>query len=66
MDVKKPVESVLDQTLKNLKTIVDVDCIVGEPLSYEGCTIVPVSKISVGFVSGGGEYDIKHKKNKKR
>ncbi|MBQ3047779.1 MAG: GerW family sporulation protein [Clostridia bacterium] len=63
MEIKKPVENVLDQTLKNLKTIVDVDCIVGNPINYNDTTIIPISKISVGFIGGGGEYDTKKKKS---
>lgn len=63
MEIKKPVENVLEQTLKNLKSIIDIDCIVGETIEHESTKIIPISKISVGFVSGGGEYDSKKKKN---
>ena len=59
MEIKKPVENVLEQTLKNLKTIIDVNSIVGEPIKNEGATIIPISKVSLGFVSGGGEYEEK-------
>ena len=62
MEIKKPVENVLEQTLKNLKTILDVDCIVGETITKGDVIIIPISKISVGFLSGGGEYDNKKKK----
>lgn len=61
MDIKKPVENVLEQTLKNLRAIVDVDCIVGNSIVKDETTIIPISKVSVGFVSGGGEYDSKKK-----
>lgn len=57
MDIKKPVENVLEETLRNLRAIVDVDCIVGESIVKEGTTIIPISKVSIGFVSGGGEYN---------
>lgn len=62
MEVKKPVENVLENTLKNLKSIVDVDCIVGSPISQDGVCVIPISKVAVGFVSGGGEYNTKKKK----
>ena len=62
MEIKKPVENVLEQTLKNLKTIIDVNSIVGEPIKNEGATIIPISKVSLGFVSGGGEYNNQKKK----
>lgn len=62
MEIKKPVENVLDSTLKNLKTIIDVNSIVGEPIVENGATIIPISKVSVGFVTGGGEYENNKKK----
>lgn len=64
MEIKNPVENVLEQTLKNLRSIIDVDCIVGEPIKYDGATILPISKVSVGFVSGGGEINNKNKRRK--
>lgn len=62
MEIKKPVENVLEQTLKNLRSIIDVDCIVGDSITNGEIKIIPISKVSVGFVSGGGEYDSKKKK----
>ncbi len=59
------VESVLNETLTKLKSMVDIDCIVGNPiLNQSGETVVPISKATVGFVSGGGEYNAYKKKNK--
>lgn len=60
----KPVENVLEQTLKNLRNLIDVDCIVGAPIQKEDFIIIPISKVSVGFVSGGGEYENGKKKKK--
>lgn len=57
MEKETPINSVLEQTLKNLKSIIDIDCIVGNPINCEdGSVIIPISKVSIGFVSGGGEY----------
>lgn len=56
MDCKKPVENVLEETLKNLKDIIDVNLIIGNSIICNETTVIPVSKVSVGFVSGGGEY----------
>ena len=64
MEIKKPIENVLEETFKNLRNIIDVDLIVGKPIENNLTTIIPVSKVSVGFVSGGGEY-IDNKKVKK-
>ena len=63
MEFKKPVQNVLEETLKNLRSIIDIDCIVGKPFVEGKATIIPISKVSVGFVSGGGEYNQNSKKN---
>lgn len=64
MEIKKPIENVLEETLRNLRAIIDVDCIVGQTITGDGISIIPISKVSLGFVSGGGEYE--NKKNKRQ
>ena len=45
-------------TLENIKDMVDVNTVIGEPIAAgNGATIIPISKVSFGFVAGGGEYD---------
>ena len=67
MDNKpNPIEELMASTLTKLKTMVDSSTIIGKPIEgAKGLIILPVSKISVGFVSGGGEYGSKKKKAKK-
>lgn len=60
---KKPVDDVLSSTLTNLKEMIDVNSIVGDPIKTDNATIIPISRVSVGFVSGGGEYESQKKKN---
>lgn len=51
------VESIIETTMAQLKSIVDVNTIVGQPvLSQKDVLVVPVSKVCFGFFSGGGEY----------
>lgn len=53
-----PIENILQTTMSELKEMVDVNTIVGNAfISPTGATIIPISKVSFGFVSGGGEYD---------
>lgn len=55
---QNPIQNILVSTLSNLKNIVDVDNVVGSPITLpDKTTIIPVSKVSVGFVSGGGQYN---------
>lgn len=53
-----PIGSLMQTTLENIKDMVDVNTVIGEPIpALNGTTIIPVSKVSFGFLSGGGEYD---------
>lgn len=48
--------------MENIKKMVDVDTIVGNPVKTEnGETIIPVSKVSFGFAAGGSEFESEHK-----
>lgn len=52
----KSLDSIINDALKNIKTIVDVSTIVGEEVkTTDGTTIIPISKVIVGFVAGGAE-----------
>ncbi len=53
---------ILDDAMKNLKTLVDINTVVGTPIiGKDGTTIIPVSKIYVGIIAGGGELDNNNK-----
>jgi len=44
-------------TMEQLKEMVDVNTIVGDPVMTGSDTvIIPVSRVCLGFLSGGGEY----------
>ena len=50
-------EGMIETSLENLKKIVDVNTVVGEPIKTEsGTTVIPVSKVSLGYVSGGTDF----------
>jgi sporulation protein YtfJ len=52
-----PIENIMQTAMSEIKEMVDVNTIVGDPIiSPDGSTIIPVSKVCFGFVSGGGEY----------
>ena len=46
---------ILDHSLENLRTLVDINTVIGTPINQGGVTIIPVSKVSFGFGSGGSE-----------
>lgn len=52
-----PIENLMKSTMEQLKTMIDVDTIIGNPINaQDGTTILPISKLSLGFASGGSEY----------
>ncbi len=52
-----PIENIMKSTMEELKEMVDVNTIIGDPVMTGSDTvIVPVSRVSLGFLSGGGEY----------
>lgn len=52
-----PIENIMQTAMAEIKEMVDVNTIVGDPIiSTDGSTIIPISKVSFGFVAGGGEY----------
>ncbi|MCL1964625.1 MAG: GerW family sporulation protein [Firmicutes bacterium] len=64
---RHPIESLMGTTLENIKDMVDVNTVVGDPVqALDGTTVIPVSRVSFGFVAGGGEYNTEEKKGAAR
>ena len=61
---QQEVGKIVDETMKNLTKMIDSNTVLGDPIvDPTGTTIIPVSKVIVGFVSGGGELSSKQKQN---
>ena len=53
----RPIESLMTTTMENIRDMIEVNTVVGEPITAaDGSTIIPISRVSFGFVAGGGEY----------
>lgn len=51
------VSNVLESTIAKIREMVDVNSVVGAPINTpDGVTIIPVSKVSVGFGGGGSDF----------
>lgn len=62
--MEHPIGSLMDTTMNKIKEMIDVNTIVGEPITApDGTLIIPVSKVSYGFASGGSDLPTK-KENK--
>jgi len=49
------VEELMKEVVEQLEKLITTKTIVGEPITVAGKTVVPISKVSFGFGSGGGE-----------
>lgn len=58
---KHPIQGLMETSMQNIRDMVDVNTVLGDPITArDGSTVVPVSKVSFGFVAGGGEYSMKN------
>ena len=49
--------NMLENTIQKIRDMVDVNSVIGEPITTpDGVTIIPVSKVSVGFGGGGSDF----------
>ena len=54
---------ILETTIEKVKNLVNVSTIIGEPMNIDGgITIIPVSKVTYGFASGGSDFPSKTNK----
>ena len=61
---KTPVSDLLGISIVKIKEMADVNAIIGEPIKLpDGTTIIPVSKVSYGFASGGSDLPSKYDKD---
>lgn len=61
MEKSHPINEVINVTMQKVRDMVDVNTIIGEPIhTPEGVTIIPISKMSFGFGSGGSDFATKN------
>ena len=52
-----PINEVLQTTMSRIREMVDTNTVVGQPIvTADGVTIIPVSKLSFGFATGGSDF----------
>ena len=57
MDEKNKIDSFLEKTAEKLTGIVDVNTVIGKPVqTASGAQVIPFTKVTMGYLSGGGEY----------
>ena len=58
------ITSLLKEAVGSVKSVLDVNRVIGEPICAGNATILPITKMTIGFASGGGEAEGKSIKSK--
>ena len=59
-----PMKQMIESALSKIREVVDVNTVIGEPITISAdVTIIPFSKVAVGFASGGSEFGGKNNPN---
>lgn len=59
-----PIQGMMSTAMQKIREMVDVNTIIGDPITTpDGTTIIPVSKVSFGFASGGSDIPSKSPKD---
>ncbi len=57
MSNETPIKELLNTALRDARTAMDTDTVVGDPICLDnGITIIPMSKVAMGFASGGLDF----------
>lgn len=60
-----PIESMMGTTMDKIKEMADVNTVIGDPITTaDGTVIIPISKVSYGFASGGSDLPSKSQPNR--
>ena len=58
-ETNRPLEKLMENSYVGLKNVLSADTVLGSPIiTNDGVSIIPVTKITVGFLTGGGEFGV--------
>lgn len=56
-----PLSDMMTSTMAKIKEMIDVNTVIGDPITTpDGVTILPVTKVSIGYASGGSDFHTKN------
>lgn len=58
------IEDIMNSAVERIKNIIDTSTVVGEQIKTPTGFVLPLTKVSIGFVAGGGEYSSDEKQIK--
>ena len=62
MEQNHPIHDLMSTTMEKIRDMVDANTIIGAPIKTEEVTLIPVSRLSFGFASGGSDFNTKNQK----
>ena len=62
MEKQHPIGDLMATTMQKIREIADVNTIIGQPIQAGNVTIIPISRLTVGFASGGSDFVSKNQK----
>jgi uncharacterized spore protein YtfJ len=51
------IEALVETVLAKLREVAQTETVVGKPITVKNITLVPVSRVSIGFGAGGGKQE---------
>ena len=58
MSYENKIQDIIKTSLESIRSMIDANTVIGNPINTEsGTTIIPISKVSMGFASGGLDYN---------
>ena len=63
--MEHPIGELMQTAMSSIKDMVDVNTVIGDPVvAASGATIIPISRVSFGYVTAGGDLSFDERKNR--
>ena len=63
MSEHHPIQDLMNGTVEKIKSMIDANTVVGTPITTaDATTVIPVSRVTIGFGSGGSDFQSRHSK----
>ena len=64
-----PIQGLMGVTIEKIRDMVNAETIIGDPIHVDDTTIIPVSRVTFGFASGGPQLqqaDVRRRQRRRR
>ena len=57
-----PISDLMGVTMDKIRSMMDANTVIGQPIEAGGATVLPICRISLGYASGGSDFAQKNQK----